>query len=184
MAIWFDIDPRSGAPLFKQIIEQVKRSVATGMLKPGEQLPTVRELAEEHSINPNTIAKAYQNLEVMGLVYTRPGVRGGTFIASGVEIGLRQEELLRFQEDLRRVVRDGFNLGLEAVELDHHFQKALGEWYQAHPRPAAAQTDPEQADVVASPPELNAAIPFGEPARDLKNRVAQKLYSAKEEPQC
>src|SRR5690242_2590069 len=107
MAIWFDIDAKNGAPLFKQIIDQVKRAVATGMLKPDEQLPTVRELAEEHSINPNTIAKAYQLLEAMGLVYTRPGVRGGTFIAPGVEAGVREVELERYQDDLRKVVREG-----------------------------------------------------------------------------
>jgi GntR family transcriptional regulator len=133
MAIWFDIDPKNGAPIFKQVIEQVKRAVATGMLKPDERLPTVRELAEEHSINPNTIAKAYQNLELLGLVYTRPGVRGGTFIAQFNEDILREAELTRYQEELQRLVREGYNLRLEAPELTLRFQSEVEAWYTTHP---------------------------------------------------
>lgn len=133
MAIWFDIDPKNGAPIFKQIIEQVKRAVATGMLKADERLPTVRELAEEHSINPNTIAKAYQNLELLGLVYTRPGVRGGTFIAKFNEDLLREAELTRYHDELQRLVREGYNLGLEAVELTRHFHGEVEAWYSTHP---------------------------------------------------
>ncbi len=138
MAIWFDIDAKSGAPIFKQIIDQVKRAIATGMLKSDEQLPTVRELAEEHSLNPNTIARAYQGLELMGFVYTRPGVRGGTFIAPGVEANLRESELVRFQEDLRRLVQEGYNLGLGQSDLENRFLQELEKWYLAHPLPASA----------------------------------------------
>ncbi len=150
MAVWFDIDPKNGVPLFKQIIEQVRRAVANGMLKPDEQLPTVRELAEEHSLNPNTIAKAYQNLEVLGLVYTRPGVRGGTFIAQGIEARVREVELERFQEDLRRVVRDGHNLGLGQIEMSERFELELGDWYTAHPLPAPATIELKSVSTQAS----------------------------------
>lgn len=160
MAIWFDIDPNSGAPIFKQIIDQVKRSIASGMLKPDEQLPTVRELAEEHSINPNTIAKAYQNLEAMKLVYTRPGVRGGTFVAKNVKAGLLGDEMLeRFDEDVRKLVRDGFNLGLNSEDLKRRLLREVDEWYTAHPLPA--------------PAKINLTPNIGE-------RGAQKLYSSKE----
>ncbi|MEI6046745.1 MAG: GntR family transcriptional regulator [Chloroflexota bacterium] len=159
MAIWFDIDAKSGVPIFKQIIEQVKRAIATGMLKPDEQLPTVRELAEEHSVNPNTIAKAYQNLEVMGLVYTRPGVRGGTFIAREVVASVRAVELERFQEEVRKVVRSGYNLGLEQADLHGRFQRELDEWYSNHPLPAPATIDLTHS---------------------LAEHNAKKLYSTKE----
>jgi GntR family transcriptional regulator len=165
MAIWFDIDPKSGAPLFKQIIEQVRRAVATGMLKPDERLPTVRELAEEHSINPNTIAKAYQHLESMGLVYTRPGVRGGTFVASGIGANLRELELSRYQEDLRRMVRDGYTLGLNAHELDKLFEQVLDEWYSAHPPPGPVSLEEPGEDTTST---------------GLINRGARKLYTAGE----
>ena len=160
MAIWFDIDPKNGAPIFKQIIDQVKRAIATGLLKPDEQLPTVRELAEEHSLNPNTIAKAYQGLELMGLVYTRPGVRGGTFIAKGVTANVREAELERFQDDLRRAVREGYNLGLPQAELERRFQQELEQWYTAHPLPAPATIE---------------GVP------DLANQVARKLYTRRSE---
>ncbi|HEX2911405.1 MAG TPA: GntR family transcriptional regulator [Chloroflexia bacterium] len=141
MAIWFDIDPKSGVPINKQIIDQVKRAVATGMLQPGEELPTVRELAAEHSLNPNTIAKAYQHLKLLGLVNSRPGVGGGTFIADGVEVAVREQEIGRFHEELRRVIRAGFSLGLSQTELDHIFQTELNDWYKTHPLPAPATID-------------------------------------------
>ena len=136
MAVWFDIDPKSGVPLFKQIVEQVRRAIATGMVQPDERLPTVRELAEEHLLNPNTIAKAYQNLELLGLVYTRPGVRGGTFIAADVQEGAREIELLRFDDDITRLVREGHALGLPADDILVRFAQALRNWYGAYPLPA------------------------------------------------
>ncbi len=138
MAIWIDIDAKSGVPIFKQIVDQVKRAVATGMLRPDEQLPTVRELAEEHSINPNTIAKAYDKLKDAGLVYSRPGVGGGIFVAKGAQANARGVELERFQEDLRRTVKDGYNLGLAQSELNQRFQREVSEWYTTHPLPEPA----------------------------------------------
>ena len=156
MAIWFDIDPKSGTPIFKQVIEQVKHAIATGMLLADEQLPTVRELAEEHSLNPNTIAKAYQNLELLGVVYTRPGPRGGTFVAGEATAGVREEELQRYQEEIRRLVRYGHGLGLDRADLDRRFQQCLGQWYSEHPLPAPASIE----------------VPV--------NRPARKLYSNQE----
>lgn len=158
MAVWFDIDAKNGVPIFKQVIDQVKRAIATEMLKADEQLPTVREMAEEHSINPNTIAKSYQILESMGLVYTRPGVRGGTFVAKGVEAGVRALELERYQEDLRKVVREGYNLGLTQNELGGRFERELNDWYQNHPALVAAT----------------------EITSRLTEQTVRKLYSAKE----
>ena len=75
----FAIDPRSGVPLYRQLIEQVKSSIARGGLRPGDQLPTVRQLAVELSINPNTVAKAYRELEIQGVLATQQGT--GTFVS-------------------------------------------------------------------------------------------------------
>lgn len=141
MAIWFDIDAHSGAPIFKQIVDQIKRAIATGMLQPDEQLPTVRELAGEHSINPNTVSKAYQNLELLGLVYTRPGVRGGTFIEREVATELRKLELARYQQNLRKVVQEGHFLRLEAPELIRQFQMEVTDLYTAYPLPPYPLTE-------------------------------------------
>jgi len=78
----FTVDPRTGVPLYLQLIEQVKRAVALGSLAPGEQLPTVKALALSLTINPNTVARAYRDLERDGVIETSPG-RGSFVRADG-----------------------------------------------------------------------------------------------------
>ena len=75
----FSIDAKSGVPLYRQIIEQVKFAIARGDLEPGHQLPTVRQLAVDISINPNTVIRAYRELEIEGLLATQQG--SGTFVS-------------------------------------------------------------------------------------------------------
>jgi GntR family transcriptional regulator len=74
----FIIDPQSGVPFYRQIIDQVQFAIADGRLCRGDRLPTVRQLAVELKINPNTVARAYQELEIKGVVNTQMGT--GTFI--------------------------------------------------------------------------------------------------------
>src|SRR6185437_784079 len=76
------VDPRSGVPIYLQIIEQVKRSVALGILQAGEQLPTVKQLALDLTVNPNTVARAYRDLERDSVIQTAPG-RGSFVRADG-----------------------------------------------------------------------------------------------------
>jgi GntR family transcriptional regulator len=76
--IAFHLDTRSGVPAYLQIVQQVKQALRLGMLNVGDQLPTVREVVEQVIINPNTVLKAYRELEREGLVASRPGQ--GTFI--------------------------------------------------------------------------------------------------------
>ncbi len=76
----FFIDTLSGVPIYRQIIEQIRYAVARGELKPGVQLPTVRQLAVDLSINPNTVVRAYRELEIEGLLDSQQG--SGTFISS------------------------------------------------------------------------------------------------------
>ena len=78
----FRIDAGSGVPVYRQLIEQVRREVMLGRMHPGDQLPTLKEVVEALAINPNTVAKAYGELEHEGLVVRRQGV--GTFIAASV----------------------------------------------------------------------------------------------------
>jgi GntR family transcriptional regulator len=73
------IDSKSGVPLYRQIIEQVKFAIARGDLGPGDRLPTVRQLAVDLSINPNTVIRAYRELEIEGMLDTQQG--SGTFIS-------------------------------------------------------------------------------------------------------
>jgi GntR family transcriptional regulator len=74
----FTIDTKSGVPFYRQIIEQVKFGIARGVLKPGVWLPTVRQLAGDLSINPNTVIRAYRELEIERLLDTQQG--SGTFV--------------------------------------------------------------------------------------------------------
>ena len=76
----FRLDASSGVPFYRQIIEQVLLAVADGRLKPGAQLPTVRQLAVDLSVNLNTVAKAYREMEIRGIVETQQGT--GTFVAT------------------------------------------------------------------------------------------------------
>ncbi len=77
--IEFTLDVKNGVPFYKQIILQVEMAIADGRLVQGDQLPTVRSLAVDLSINPNTVAKAYSQLEIRGIVTTQQG--SGTFVS-------------------------------------------------------------------------------------------------------
>jgi GntR family transcriptional regulator len=76
----FSIDNKSGVPFYRQVIEQVKFAISRGDLGPGDQLPTVRQLAVNLSVNPNTVIRAYRELEIEGLLDTQQG--SGTFVSN------------------------------------------------------------------------------------------------------
>ena len=76
--IEFSLDPKSGVPFYKQVILQIEMAITDGRVINGDQLPTVRSLAVDLSINPNTVARAYNELEIRGIVQTQQGT--GTFI--------------------------------------------------------------------------------------------------------
>jgi DNA-binding transcriptional regulator YhcF (GntR family) len=79
-ALRFRLDLRSGVPVYRQIIDQVRGGLASGALRVGDQLPTVRQLAVDLEINPNTVVRAYRELELGGLLETHQGT--GTFISA------------------------------------------------------------------------------------------------------
>lgn len=86
------LDPKSGVPFYRQIIDQVQFAISDGRLTCGDQLPTVRQLAVDLKINPNTVARAYQELEIRGVVNTQMGT--GTFIGSE-KVEISEEERKR-----------------------------------------------------------------------------------------
>jgi len=106
------IDLKSGVPIYRQIIDQVKSAVATGTLGPGDRLPTVRQLSVDLSVNPNTVSRAYNELELTGLVETHMG--SGTYIGNKrVERDeVEQRRMLEqiCQEFLSRASSHGFTL--------------------------------------------------------------------------
>lgn len=75
----FKLDPRSGVPVYRQIIDQVQAGLASGLLARGDQLPTVRQVAVDLEINPNTVLRAYRELEIRGVLDTQQGT--GTFVS-------------------------------------------------------------------------------------------------------
>ena len=123
----FTVDPRSGVPIYLQLIEQVKRSVALGVLAPGEQLPTVKQLALDLTINANTVARAYRDLERDAVIETSPG-RGSFVRADGVahQVGVAGDVIA---EAVKQAVREAKSLGVPAGKVRELFESALARWF-------------------------------------------------------
>ena len=104
----FVIDSRSRTPIYEQLLEQLRWQVTMGYLKPDEALPSVRSLSAELGINPNTIQKAYRQMEQEGLIYSRPG-RGSFVTPSVTEQRKKQQEsqLLTLRKELERAKEIG-----------------------------------------------------------------------------
>jgi GntR family transcriptional regulator len=125
---WLDVNPRSGVPIYVQLVEQIRHALEIGALQPGEQLPTVRQLASELTIAPNTIVKAYDELSRLGLIESRQGV--GTIVASNINGTLRQQQREAFSERLQLLVRDAAHLEISEEQLRAAFEAALRHYYQ------------------------------------------------------
>ena len=122
------VDPRSGVPIYLQIIEQVKRSVALGVLAPGEQLPTVKQLALDLTVNPNTVAKAYRELERDEIIETSPG-RGSFVRANGAAAPAASAASDITAEALVQAIREARSIGVSAAQVRKLFEAALARWF-------------------------------------------------------
>ncbi len=127
MATFLSVDPRSGVPIYLQLIEQVKRSVALGVLAAGEQLPTVKHLALELTINPNTVARAYRDLEREGVIETAPG-RGSFVRGNGTADSARVAVHDVARNALDAAVREAKSIGLDRKATNLLFIAALDRW--------------------------------------------------------
>lgn len=118
----FLINAASPDPIYRQIAEQVRRFVAAGQLRAGESLPSVRDMAEQHAINPMTVSRAYSQLESEGVLERRRGI--GMVVAGSRAAGLAPDERLRLLEPrLREVVREATELGLAAGPVCERLQE-------------------------------------------------------------
>jgi GntR family transcriptional regulator len=106
----FHLDGRSGVPPYLQLVQQVKRALRLGVLQVGDQLPTVREVVAGIAINPNTVLKAYRDLEREGLVASRPGQ--GTFVLRTLA-GAPPAALPELRRELRRWIEAAHRAGLD-----------------------------------------------------------------------
>src|SRR3984893_8922005 len=98
--IQFHLDPNSGVSFYVQLIQQVQQALLFGILKPGDQLPTVKESVAQVALNPNTVLRAYRELEHDGLVVSKPGL--GTFVATVIPPALALSSYRALRSDLER----------------------------------------------------------------------------------
>jgi GntR family transcriptional regulator len=131
MPVRFQLDTASGVPFYRQVIDQVLAGIATGALAKGERLPTVRALAVDLAVNLNTVARAYKELEIRGVLATQQG--SGTFVATeSVSIGEveRQRRLAQLLDEfLARAAAQGLTLG--------EIRDALAERESGLPEPSS-----------------------------------------------
>lgn len=109
------IDIHSSVAVYVQIENHVQFAIASGRLKPGDQLPSVRELSERLNVNPNTVAKAYRDLEVMGLLYTRRGM--GVFVNKNIESKCGEECRRRIIARLHEVIAEAKAAGMTKRDI-------------------------------------------------------------------
>ncbi|AOZ89633.1 GntR family transcriptional regulator [Bacillus xiamenensis] len=109
------IDPRSAAPIYEQIIEQMKILCLKGVVKPGDKLPSVRELATIIIANPNTVSKAYKELEREGIIETLRG--RGTYVTEGAQSKLNEGKVVEMKEQLRQLMIEAHYAGIDIHQL-------------------------------------------------------------------
>lgn len=111
----FSIQTTIGVPIYQQLAEQICAGIARGRLAPDERLPSVRELSQLLVINPNTVARAYTELERQGAVYTRPGM--GVFVRAARPTLTRQERQARLQDAVDKLLIEAIGLGCDSDEV-------------------------------------------------------------------
>lgn len=119
----FRPNPSSGVPIYLQLMEQVKHAVETGALRPGEQLPAIRSLAEELVINPNTVAKAYRELEHDGVIELRQGA--GAFVSTNARATKMTDTFRAGQAIVAAAVQKLHARGVSDEEIRRLFEAEL-----------------------------------------------------------
>jgi GntR family transcriptional regulator len=119
---YFLIDPADTRPIYIQIMDEVRRALVIGTLKPETPLPSVRQLASELRVNPNTVQQAYRELEREGLVYMRRGQ--GTFVSESAQPDAERSVLSR--QVAERALRDAFRHGISMEELQRALRDVSG----------------------------------------------------------
>ncbi len=120
----FTLNPNSGIPIYRQLVEQVRRMIAGGQLQAGDELPSVRELAVEHAVNPMTISKAYSLLEVEGLLIRQRGKPMQIALQKKSQL-TEQARLQHLQPQLEQLVMAARQLEISDAQLISSLQKLL-----------------------------------------------------------
>ena len=110
-----NIDSRSSTPIYEQIIDGIKENILKGILRPGDKLPSVRELSALITANPNTVSRAYMELERQKVIET---IRGkGTYVATDYKPRIEEDRMYKLKEDLKKVIVEAHYLGLDKEKL-------------------------------------------------------------------
>lgn len=129
MPLYLHVDPGNGLPVYLQVVDQVRRAVAIGVLKPGEQLPTVKQLSSDLVVNPATVSRALRELEHLGIIQSLPG-RGAYVrtdaVTSAAATGARDVVAAA----LDTAIREARSLGVDEADVHALFVRALDAWYR------------------------------------------------------
>ncbi|SDY97887.1 GntR family transcriptional regulator [Tindallia californiensis] len=118
----FELDLRSRIPIYEQLVERIKEMIITELLKSDEQLPSVRSLAQQLTINPNTIQKAYRELEKQGYVYTVQG--RGNFVSPVME-KMQKEKKEELRRELKKLMAEAFYLGMDQKDMHQMIDEVM-----------------------------------------------------------
>ncbi|HVT87566.1 MAG TPA: GntR family transcriptional regulator [Tepidisphaeraceae bacterium] len=119
------IESSSGVPITRQIADQIRAGCASGSLRPGDRLPSVRELARQITVNQNTVLRVYERLTAEGLLERRHG--DGTYVSDDLPGGQLKQQRAALRDDLRRLVERAHVLGYEPDQLHHLLDRTIAE---------------------------------------------------------
>jgi GntR family transcriptional regulator len=126
MRVWIHIWSGSKEPISIQIAEGISQTIARGELSYGDKLPSIRKLAAELVVNPNTVAKAYSNLEENGLVTVKAG--SGTYVNNLKNRQIKKKDMQLLKRKTEILITEGLNLGIEPEQLKMNFNTVLEEF--------------------------------------------------------
>ncbi|MBK3497361.1 GntR family transcriptional regulator [Viridibacillus sp. YIM B01967] len=121
--MFLQIEPQSDVPIYMQLTQQIIEGIASGQLKPGEALPSVRSFAADLGVNMHTVNKSYHELEKKGIVRIIP--KSGAVVAGPNELGATDVQLQQVEQMLRPVVAEGLVIGLGEQDLQQLMQKLI-----------------------------------------------------------
>lgn len=123
--MYIQIEPQSDVPIYEQVTRQIIEGIARGEMKPGDTLPSVRNLAADLGVNMHTVNKSYHELEEKGIIIIR--AKSGAIIRSAEERALTPKQLQQIEKNLKPVVAEGMVLGATAEQIEHMMKKVFAD---------------------------------------------------------
>ncbi|QGU94753.1 GntR family transcriptional regulator [Clostridium bovifaecis] len=119
-----NIDSKNNRPIYEQIIDAVKENILKGILQPGDKLPSVREMSSLITANPNTVSRAYMELERQGVIET---IRGrGTYVSSNYKPKVEENRMEKLKDDIKKIILEAHYMGIKKEDI----VKLINEFYE------------------------------------------------------